>query len=93
MCQAHGSDAPVEESTAPIPRLVALGSPGAPLLSRLKNPPRMTRVPLALTAMVRTSGLVPNELAITGAQAVFSAPELALTFAAYRRGVVNAPPT
>ena len=93
VCQAHGSDAPVVASTAPTPRLVVLGSPGAPLFSWLKNPPRITRVLLGLTAIARTSGLVPSELLITGANAGMSAPVVALASRANRRGVVNAPPT
>src|SRR6476660_5851542 len=92
VCQSHLTDAPVAESTAPTPRLVVFGSPGAPLFSWLKNPPRMTRVLLALTAIARTSGLVPSEFEITGANAGISAP-LAVASSAKRRGVVNAPPT
>src|SRR5437016_4137495 len=93
VCHAHATDAPVVASTAPTPRLVALGSPGAPLLSRLKNPPRMTRVPLGLTATARTSALVPRLFVITGAHAGMSVPVVASTSAANGRGVVNAPPT
>src|SRR5213082_3116367 len=46
-CQAHGSDAPDEESTAPIAML------DAPF-RLLKLPPRMTRLPSSVTAIART---------------------------------------
>ncbi len=50
-------------------------------------------MPLGLTAIARTSGLVPSELEITGANAGISVPLVALASSAKRRGVVNAPPT